>query len=93
MGGGGNAKDDQIRAAEHLDGSHQWEITVLYEPEKCLNCFKVVPEKYQLSWIKRWYSAGDGKLWPVSKYSMASILVQPQESKMIFTSLIFFLKL
>ena len=67
MGGGGNAKDDQIRAAEQLGGRHQWEIMVLCEPEKRLTYFKAVPEKYQLSWTKRWYSAGDGKLWPVSQ--------------------------
>lgn len=32
-----------------------------------LHYFKVVYEKYHLSWIKRWYSTGVDKLWSVSQ--------------------------
>ena len=36
-------------------------------PQKNLHYFKVVHEKYHLSWIKRWYSTGVDKLWSVSQ--------------------------
>lgn len=77
-------QDDQIRAS----GAVGWKTSMgnngTLRTQKCLNCFKVVPEKYQLSWIKRWYSAGATNYGLLAKFSMASILVQPQSQNDLY---------